>query len=171
MDFIKRLIGKPGDTIQVKGAQILIDGEPVEPQSLGSYDVHAYVRERLGLIPDAAVKLYPDYVLVEGKKKYDTKELATVLGHEGAKIQIVPGQTLRNGKVLDEPYTREDPDYNYPEDTSEPPVKLGDDELFMMGDNRNHSKDSHIWGPLKRKNVVGHAVVLFWPPNRMGLIR
>ncbi|MBC7806175.1 MAG: signal peptidase I [Akkermansiaceae bacterium] len=170
VDFIKRLIGKPGDTIQVKEAQVIVDGEPIDAPALGATDTHSYLRERMGLYPDTAVKLFPDYILVDGKRKVNKEEMAQVLGRSGAKIRIIPGQVYLNGKAVDEPFTNEDPDYNYPED-SDQPLKLGEDELFMMGDNRNHSKDSHIWGPLKRDSVVGHAVVLFWPPNRVGKIR
>jgi len=171
VDFIKRLIGTPGDTIQVKEARLTIDGEPIDPHSQGSYDTHAYLREKLGLLPDALVKLFPDHILVEGNHIISKADLAQLLGHAGAKITIEPGETIRNGQVLDEPFTREDPDYNFPDDGSGQPLKLGKDELFMMGDNRNHSKDSHIWGPLHREKVVGHAVVLFWPPSRVGKIR
>lgn len=174
IDFIKRLIGGPNDTIQVKEAKLIVDGEAIDPRALGSYDTHAYLRERMGLNSDAAVKMYPDYLLVEGTRKVTKEEVAQLIGRPGAKLVMVPGQVFRNGKALDEPYTREDPDYNYPEGGSDFPtgaVKLGPDELFMMGDNRNHSKDSHVWGPLKREKVVGHAVLLFWPPARIGKIR
>ncbi len=170
VDFIKRMIGKPGDTIQVKEAKVIVDGEPINALALGSNDTHSYLRERMGLYPDAAVKLFPEYVLVEGKRKVTKEQLAQVLGKSSAKVEIIPGRVYLNGKPMEEPFTNEDPDYNYPEN-SDQPLKLGKDELFMMGDNRNHSKDSHIWGPLKRERVVGHAVVLFWPPNRMGRIR
>jgi signal peptidase I len=41
----------------------------------------------------------------------------------------------------------------------------------MLGDNRNRSRDSHVWGPLDRSRVVGRAVVVFWPIPRAGAIR
>jgi signal peptidase I len=170
VDFIKRLIGKPGDTIRVKKAEIIVDGEPVDAFSLGAPNVRAYLRERMGLDRDTPVKLFPEYVLVDGKRKVSQQELAQVIGRPGAKIEIVPGRVYRNGKLLNEPFTNEDPDYDYPEN-SDQPLKLGANELFMMGDNRNNSEDSHVWGPLESKRVVGHAVVLFWPPNRIGRIR
>ncbi|MBC8143209.1 MAG: signal peptidase I [Armatimonadetes bacterium] len=171
VDFIKRLIGTPGDTIQVKAAQIIVDGEPIDANGFSNSTVHDYLRERMGLI-DEPIKFYSDYVLVNGKRKVTKKEIGQLLGRSSAIIEIVPGQVILNGKSLVEPYTNEDPDYDFGsyEDPSKP-LKLGENELFMMGDNRNHSKDSHVWGPLERKQVVGHAVVLFWPPSRVGKIR
>ena len=175
VDFIKRLIGTPGDTIQVKHPRILLDGEVIDPRTLDTPDIHSYLRYRMGLLPDAAVKLFADYVLVDGTRKVSKADLAGLLGHPGAQIIIQPGTVYRNGQPLDEPYTREDPDYDFPlDETGQPaaaPLKLEPTQLFMMGDNRNHSKDSHIWGPLNRGNVIGHAEVLFWPPNRVGQIR
>ncbi len=171
IDFIKRLIGTPGDTIQVKAAQIVVDGEPIDTSGFSNSPTHDYLRERMGLV-DQPIKFFPDYVLVDGKRKVTKSEIAQLLGHSSAKIEIVPGQVILNGKALVEPYINEDPDYDFgSSENPNEPLKLGANELFMMGDNRNHSKDSHIWGPLERKQVVGHAVVLFWPYNRVGKIR
>lgn len=51
------------------------------------------------------------------------------------------------------------------------PLKLGPDELFVMGDNRNDSNDSRYWGILKRDRVMGKAMFIFLPVNRIRVLR
>lgn len=180
IDFIKRLIGEPGDTIQVKEAKLTIDGD-VRSESEGS-DAHSYLREQLSLGIEDAIKFYPDHISINGKISLTPEQIAEKLGRAGAKVTITPGQTLLNGKVQDEFYTNEDPSYNFPAQgsgntynpdrvESDGSYKIPEGNVFMMGDNRNRSQDSHIWGPLDKKRVVGKARIIFWPLNRMGIIR
>ena len=183
VDFIKRLVAVPGDTIQVKAPVLKIDGQVFDAKQSGLavYDpssmdsqIHAYLHGRLGLNSDDAVKIFPDYLLINGRDKVTKEQLAEKLGYPGAKIELTPGKTLVNGVVEDEPYTNEDPDYDYP--VSGGPLTIEPNAYFMMGDNRNHSRDSHYWGPLKHHSdgsgrIVGKASLIFWPISRMGLIR
>ena len=53
---------------------------------------------------------------------------------------------------------------------SEEPVKLGDDEYYVMGDNRNGSKDSRSFGPVKKSFIVGRVFFRGWPVENIGLI-
>jgi len=82
-----------------------------------------------------------------------------------------------NGKPIEEPYlASSEPMQNITGAEREnfgvdKPLKLAPDELFVMGDNRNHSNDGRFWGPLKRDRVIGNALFIFWPLNRIRIIR
>lgn len=86
-----------------------------------------------------------------------------VIGLPDETISVDNGRIFINGEPLKETYVKEPPFYTMP------PIKIPSDAIFMMGDNRNNSKDSHVWGPLPLKNVIGHAIIRFWPPQRIGL--
>lgn len=164
IDFIKRLIALPGDTIEVRSARIQIGDEIIDTDDY-SGTPHEYVRTHLNLGADESVKFFPDHILVGGTRRVEKDEIARAVGRQGEPVTITPGQTLINRKPLVEPYTREDPGYNMH------PTVVGPNELFMLGDNRNQSRDSHVWGPLDRTRVVGRARFVFWPIPRVGVIR
>ena len=50
-------------------------------------------------------------------------------------------------------------------------IKVPESSLWVLGDNRNNSLDSHIWGPLPEKNLIGTALVRYWPLKEIGPIR
>jgi signal peptidase I len=86
-----------------------------------------------------------------------------VIGLPGESISVQDGKVMINGIPLEEPYIAAPPIYN---GTWEVP----DGQLFVLGDNRNESKDSHEWGLLPLENVVGRAVLIYWPPPQWQLI-
>ncbi len=67
---------------------------------------------------------------------------------------------------MEEPYLM-DPEIDYQMEK----LRVPNGALFVMGDNRNNSNDGHKWGPLDRSRVVGKAMVIFWPPGRIGVTR
>ncbi len=89
-----------------------------------------------------------------------------VIGLSGETLSIRNNHVYINGKKLDEPYLRKN---LVMEDFGPVPVPEG--TLFMMGDNRNDSRDSRFWGPLDKDLIIGKAIVRFWPLNRSGFIK
>jgi signal peptidase I len=95
-----------------------------------------------------------------------------IIGLPGDKMDIRGGKVYVNGLALKEPYIEDAPAYPDPNWASigMPGGVVPKGHLFMMGDNRNNSADSHIWGPEPTKDIIGRAVFRFWPPNRIGLV-
>jgi signal peptidase I len=86
-----------------------------------------------------------------------------VIGLPGDEVTIQNGQVSINGQVLDEPYIASPPAYT--NTWTVPP-----DQVFVLGDNRNLSSDSHSWGFLPIGNVVGKALVVYWPLDDLKLL-
>lgn len=86
-----------------------------------------------------------------------------VIGLPGETISIQGGKVMVNGLLLEEPYIAQPPVYS-----SE--WTVGEDQLFVLGDNRNDSKDSHQWGLLPMENVIGKALLIYWPPPEWKLV-
>ena len=83
------------------------------------------------------------------------------IGLPGETIEVANGRVLIDGKPLDEPYLSRPIAYTMA------PVRLGSDEFFMLGDNRDASHDSHIWGPLPRAQLVGRSrYLVLYPPRQ-----
>ena len=81
-----------------------------------------------------------------------------IVGCPGDTIEVRDGELIRNGTVVRADYTAEQT-INY--EMAE--IQLGENEYFVMGDNRNDSNDSHIIGPIKKDQIVGKVVIHFEP--------
>jgi signal peptidase I len=86
----------------------------------------------------------------------DLNLIKRVIGVPGDHVIIQNRQVTVNGVLLAEPYISADPTY-----TGDWIVP--EDEFFVLGDNRNSSSDSHSWGFLPRENIIGKAIVVYWP--------
>lgn len=86
-----------------------------------------------------------------------------IIGLPGDHVHIENGRVTINGELLNEPYLRvttdRGGDWTVPEDS-----------LFVMGDNRNNSSDSRAWGMVPEENIIGRAVLIYWPPDQWGVL-
>jgi len=87
-----------------------------------------------------------------------TPYIKRIIGLPGDQIHIAEGEIFINGKLLTEPYiqvnTNRGGDWTVPENS-----------LFVLGDNRNNSSDSRAWGMVPLENIIGKAIVIYWPPE------
>lgn len=97
-----------------------------------------------------------------GAKKAKEALIKRVVAVEGDDVRVKGGSLYINGVEQEEPFTAEKANYEFG------PVKVPPGQLLVLGDNRNHSLDGHIWGFLPRENVIGRAVYIYWPPWRFG---
>jgi signal peptidase I len=86
-----------------------------------------------------------------------------VIGLPGDVIKVANGVVTVNDRVITEPYIAAAPEYDGM--WLVPPG-----QLFVLGDNRNDSSDSHAWGMLPKNNVIGKALLIYWPPPDWNLI-
>lgn len=107
-----------------------------------------------------------------------------VVGTAGDRIAVKDHKLHRNGVAVEESFIKETPLYVWPEDAyAGGEITVPPDALLVFGDNRNDSNDGHRWemmsadgmweaAPfLPKPNVLGKAMVIFWPPHRVGLLR
>lgn len=92
-----------------------------------------------------------------------TPYIKRVIGLPGDQIHIADGKIYINGMLLTEPYL--EVNTNRGGDWS-----VGEGSLFVMGDNRNNSSDSRAWGMVPFENIIGKALVIYWPPENWRIL-
>ena len=122
------------------------------------YDIESPKRGDIALFEDQQPLIPPDDPLTK-----------RVIGLPGDKLELRNGQLILNGEPLEEPYVKNDPcEPGNPKTCSFGPVTVPKDHYFMMGDNRTGSFDSRFFGPVPEDDLIGEAIIRFWPPARAG---
>ena len=96
------------------------------------------------------------------KENFKDAFIKRVIGLPGDTVEVKGGKVYVNDQPLQEQYIQEQPNYDYG------PVVVPENQYLVLGDNRNNSYDSHYWGFVPRENIIGQAVIRFFPFNRMG---
>ena len=98
---------------------------------------------------------------------YDPKAalIKRVVAQAGDAVEVRDGVLWRNGSRAAIDWSAEPMDYQLE------PLTVPPDHLLVLGDNRNASLDSHLWGPLPQQALIGTAVLRYWPLNRFGWLR
>ncbi|MDD5115734.1 MAG: signal peptidase I [Candidatus Omnitrophica bacterium] len=113
---------------------------------------------------DVVVFVYP-----EDKKKDFIKRM---VGLPGETIEIRDGSIYINGRPAEEPSLRRIYYYNRGEIGAEgQKIVVPEDSYFVLGDNSISSKDSRYWGFVPKEDLLGKAMVVYWPLNRIKIIK
>lgn len=111
-----------------------------------------------------------DIIVFPFRYKDNTYYIKRIIGLPGETVQIVDGEIYINGELLEESYGRE---VMQDAGLAAEPITLGDDEYFVLGDNRNYSSDSRdpSVALIHRKEIIGRAWLRIWPLNSFGILK
>ena len=142
-------------------ARIRVEGDSMEPSLI---DGQFVVVNKLAYTE--LIKTEPergDIIVFNFPLNPDRRFIKRIIGLPGEHVVVRDGQVLIDGNLLNEPYLAVPPAYNDKWD-------IGPGEFFVLGDNRNNSSDSQNWGALAREDIIGKAVLVYWPLESMGWI-
>ncbi|NMO22493.1 signal peptidase I [Pyxidicoccus fallax] len=155
---------------------LLLRGFVVQPHHIvtGSMEPTLAVGDRL-VVDKLSYRLHPpragDVVVFEPPPELvrsgdlrGHSSIKRVIALPGQEVRVHDGQVFVDGRPLHEPYVAKAPTYEWG------PARVPEDMLFVLGDNRNGSSDSHVWGALPMRSVTGRAWLRFWPPARVGAL-
>ncbi|OQY26902.1 MAG: signal peptidase I [Anaerolineaceae bacterium 4572_5.1] len=144
--------------INALSARIKVDGSSMEPTlHNGEFILVSKVGYKLGE-PERG-----DVVVFDFPRNITQEYIKRVIGLPGEHIRVDGGQVYVDGQPVTEPYIQAAPMYQGDWDVPE-------GMIFVLGDNRNNSSDSHNWGMVPMENLVGKALFIYWPPEYWGSV-
>lgn len=144
--------------INAISARIRVDGTSMLPTlEDGEYVLVNKMVMRFGSLE------HGDIVVFHFPRDLGQDYIKRVIGLPGDHVRVFHGKLYINGEEIAEPYTAAPANYNGSWDIPE-------GNIFVLGDNRNNSSDSHQWGPVSIDNVIGEAIFIYWPPDDWGAI-
>lgn len=144
--------------IKLVSAQIRVESVSMEPSLVPGDYIFVNKLAYLFTPPsrgDIVVFRYP----LNPEERY----IKRIIGLSNENIFVSAGQVQINGVILVEPYLQSPPIYTDQWDVPE-------GSFFVLGDNRNRSSDSHVWGMVPDEFLIGKALFIYWPPERFGWI-
>ena len=130
--FIKRVIGLPGETIEVRGPDVLINGQVLPEYRITARDARTRDKAELRELEYPRPRAGEPYAVYYSPETIEAAERGQRPSNYGFKYGV--------GK----------------------PFQIPPDAYFVMGDNRENSRDSRYWGPVSRDLIVGRAMFVIW---------
>lgn len=145
--------------VNLVSARIRVEGFSMEP---------TFHNGELVIVNKLAYRFSPpqrgDVVIFHYPRNPKEEFIKRVIGLPGEQLSIREGKVFIDGRELEEPYIAAPPQY-----TVETIVPEG--TVYVLGDNRNNSSDSHNWGSLPLDMIIGKAVFVYWPPSHIGVVK
>jgi signal peptidase I len=105
-----------------------------------------------------------DVVVFKFPQDQNRDFIKRVVAVSGQTVEVRGGEVYVDGVIQNEPYLDQAPTYDYG------PTMVPEGQIFVLGDNRNNSYDSHSWGLLDESLLIGRAELRYWPLDRVGRI-
>jgi signal peptidase I len=144
--------------VVVEGTSMLHDGERLLVNKLIYYKIESFSWGHIER-GDIVVFWYP--------KNPDKSYVKRVIGLPGETVEVRNGIVYIDNKELREPYLDAEHNQGLP---NYPPKKIEEHYYFVMGDNRDNSSDSRIWGLVPEKYIYGKAFFRYWKPQNIGFL-